>query len=251
MGLLMGAAFLPGVERESDSVQQGWSFFITVAREVGGDPIRKKVKHCVNIISTLFLLLLLFLPSPLLTAAVQGKGIVSIISVIREREKEGEGGGKDPFFSWREILLLPTTLNLLFIIRGIIKRREGRNRLGLIRPCNDRSIDLLISPSDDEENSTPYPVYTQGRGWGPITGRGGESILNAELDIAPSLTSECKISMVEGILAFPPPPPLLPPHSRSGTRFTPLPPLPSIEASMGPSVPSSRRGMFGSPIPGT
>lgn len=250
MGLLMGAAFLPGVERESDSVQQGWSFFITVAREVGGDPIRKKVKHCVNIISTLFLLLLLlFLPSPLLTAAVQGKGIVSIISVIREREKEG--GGKDPFFSWREILLLPTTLNLLFIIRGIIKRREGRNRLGLIRPCNDRSIDLLISPSDDEENSTPYPVYTQGRGWGPITGRGGESILNAELDIAPSLTSECKISMVEGILAFPSPPPLLPPHSRSGTRFTPSPPLPSIEASMGPSVPSSRRGMFGSPIPGT
>lgn len=86
---------------------------------------------------------------------------------------------------------------------------------------------------------------------GPITGRGGESILNAELDIAPSLTSECKISMVEGILAFPPPPPLLPPHSRSGTRFTPPPPLPSIEASMGPSVPSSRRGMFGSPIPGT
>lgn len=223
-----------------------------MAREVGGDPIRKKVKHCVNIISTLFLLLLLlFLPSPLLTAAVQGKGIVSIISVIREREKEGEGGGKDPFFSWREILLLPTTLNLLFIIRGIIKRREGRNRLGLIRPCNDRSIDLLISPSDDEENSTPYPVYTQGRGWGPITGRGGESILNAELDIAPSLTSECKISMVEGILAFPPPSPLLPPHSRSGTRFTPPPPLPSIEASMGPSVPSSRRGMFGSPIPGT
>lgn len=223
-----------------------------MAREVGGDPIRKKVKHCVNIISTLFLLLLLlFLPSPLLTAAVQGKGIVSIISVIREREKEGEGGGKDPFFSWREILLLPTTLNLLFIIRGIIKRREGRNRLGLIRSCNDRSIDLLISPSDDEENSTPYPVYTQGRGWGPITGRGGESILNAELDIAPSLTSECKISMVEGILAFSPPPPLLPPHSRSGTRFTPSPPLPSIEASMGPSVPSSRRGMFGSPIPGT
>lgn len=172
MGLLMGAAFLPGVERESDSVQQGWSFFITVAREVGGDPIRKKVKHCVNIISTLFLLLLLlFLPSPLLTAAVQGKGIVSIISVIREREKEG--GGKDPFFSWREILLLPTTLNLLFIIRGIIKRREGRNRLGLIRPCNDRSIDLLISPSDDEENSTPYPVYTQGRGWVRLRGEEG------------------------------------------------------------------------------
>lgn len=90
-----------------------------------------------------------------------------------KRKRKREGGGKDPFFSWREILLLPTTLNLLFIIRGIIKRREGRNRLGLIRPCNDRSIDLLISPSDDEENSTPYPVYTLGRGWVRLRGEEG------------------------------------------------------------------------------
>lgn len=112
MGLLMGVAFLPGVERESDSIQPGLIFlYYGGSRSRRRDPIRKKVKHCVNIISTL--LLLLFLPSPLLTAAVQGKGIVSIISVIGEREEEREEGGFFFFISRREILFLPTTLNLL------------------------------------------------------------------------------------------------------------------------------------------
>ena len=106
MGLLMGAAFLPGVERESDSIQPGLIFlYYGGSRSRRRDPIRKKVKHCVNIISTL-LFLLLFLPSPLLTAAVQGKGIVSIISVIGEREEEREEGGFFFFyFAARDLIL--------------------------------------------------------------------------------------------------------------------------------------------------
>lgn len=100
----MGAAFLPGVERESDSIQPGLIFlYYGGSRSRRRDPIRKKVKHCVNIISTL---LLLFLPSPLLTAAVQGKGIVSIISVIGEREEEREEGGSFFFyFAARDLIL--------------------------------------------------------------------------------------------------------------------------------------------------
>lgn len=66
----------------------------------------------------------------------------------------------------------PWISSLLFVIREMIKRREGKKSpLGLIRPCNDRSIDLLISPSDDEENSTLCPVYT---GEGVGSDQGGE-----------------------------------------------------------------------------